>query len=177
MHHTHRTTQPQVRAGQSLVEFALTAPLLVAIVLGIVELGIVFSIYVGLTNSAREAARAASVYRYPDETPLSTDYTAVNTIDAGRLGLFTSTLTETMNPIVAADPFTVTVAYLPAPGAEYTTPSGASAAYDISNPLRSGDTISVTLEQNHRLFWGLFGPSDLLIQASGAARIEPGGAQ
>ena len=39
------------RHGQSLVEFALIAPLLFALMFVLVELGIVFSIYIGLTNT------------------------------------------------------------------------------------------------------------------------------
>lgn len=165
------------RSAQSMVEFALVAPLLVAIVLGMIELGIVFSAYVGLTNSAREAARAASVYRYADATPLSTDPVAVNTVDAGRLVAFTSSLSETLNPLIASQPLTVTIAYLPAPGAVYQQPTGVERPFSLSNPLRAGDTISVTLQHSRRLFWGVLGPTDLLIQASSAARIEPGGAR
>lgn len=170
---TRSTTR---KPGQSLVEFALTAPLFVLIVFGIIELGIVFSVYVGLTNSAREAARAAAIYKFPGATPLSTDATGVNIVDAGRLLEFSEALTATMNPIVAVSAVTPTVAYVAAPGRAYTQPSGALLPYDVGNPLRAGDTVSVTLQHRHRLFFGVFGARDLLIQTSAAARIEPGGA-
>jgi hypothetical protein len=172
-----QTTLQRSRPAQSLVEFALTMPFLVAIVFGIIELGILFSVYVGLTNSAREATRAAAIYRYPEDTPLSTDYVAVNTIDGGRLVAFTTALSETMNPIVASDSVTVTLAYLPAPGAVYQQPAGVTEPFALANPLRAGDTISATLQHSHQLFWGIFGPANVLIQASSAARIEPGGAE
>jgi Flp pilus assembly protein TadG len=159
-----------------MVEFALTAPLFVMLVFGIIELGILFSVYVGLTNSAREASRAAAVYRWDGATPISTDATGINTIDTARLAAFTDTLSATMNPIIATSAVTVEVAYLPAPGRAYQQPAGAALPYDLSNPLRAGDTVSVTLQHSHRLFFGVLGPRDLLIRASGAARIEPGGA-
>src|SRR5687767_5411716 len=55
--------------GQSLVEFALIAPLLFAFLFILIELGIIFSIYIGLTNSAREAARFGSTYQYSSAAP------------------------------------------------------------------------------------------------------------
>jgi Flp pilus assembly protein TadG len=160
-----------------MVEFALTAPLFVLIVFGIIELGILFSVYIGLTNSAREATRAAAIYRYPGATPISTDLTAVNTVDAARLTSFTSILTSTMNPIISSEAVSVTVGYLAAPGDTYTQPTGANLPYNTSNPLRSGDTISATLQYSHQLFWGLLGPNTISLTASSVARIEPGGAQ
>jgi hypothetical protein len=43
--------------GQSLVEFAITLPLLCLLLLGVVDLGVGFKTYIGLTNAAREGAR------------------------------------------------------------------------------------------------------------------------
>lgn len=160
-----------------MVEFALTAPLLVLIIFGIIELGVLFSAYVGLTNSAREAARAAAVYRYPGATPYTTDVATVNTIDSARLTAFTTTLTNTMNPIISSEAISVTVSYLAEPGATYTTPAGASQAYNVANPLRAGDTLSATLQYDQTLFWGLFGDRGITLTTTSAARIEPGGAQ
>lgn len=47
--------------GQSMVEFALVLPILVLLVMGIIQFGIIFSAQIALTNAAREGARAASV--------------------------------------------------------------------------------------------------------------------
>ena len=44
-------------SGQSLVEFALTLPLLLLILLGAIDLGRVFNTYVAITNASREGAR------------------------------------------------------------------------------------------------------------------------
>lgn len=51
-------------SGQSLVEFALVLTPLLFILLGIIQFGFIFNAYVTLTNAAREAARAGSVYVY-----------------------------------------------------------------------------------------------------------------
>ena len=70
--------------GQSLAEFALIAPLLVVVLFGIVELGILLNVYIGMTNSAREAARAGAIFQYTGAAPLSGDTSAVGSIDTAR---------------------------------------------------------------------------------------------
>ena len=51
-------------SGAELIEFALTLPLLLLIVLGIIESGFVFQEYEVLTNAAREGARIAVLSTY-----------------------------------------------------------------------------------------------------------------
>lgn len=48
--------------GQGLVEFALILPLLVTLLLGLTDLGFLLYTNVQVTNAAREAARAGSLY-------------------------------------------------------------------------------------------------------------------
>ncbi len=50
-------------SGQSLVETALLLPLLTLLLIGVVEFGMIFYAHVQVANAAREAARAASLYR------------------------------------------------------------------------------------------------------------------
>src|SRR5262245_33802491 len=47
--------------GAELIEFALTLPLLLLLVLGIIEFGFLFQEYEVVTNAAREGARIASM--------------------------------------------------------------------------------------------------------------------
>ena len=49
--------------GQAYVEFALVLPILLLIVMGIVQFGIVFKDYIALTDSVRVGARQAAVSR------------------------------------------------------------------------------------------------------------------
>ena len=49
--------------GTSMIEFALVLPLLLLMVLGTVELGLIFSRYQILMGSAREGGRVASLFR------------------------------------------------------------------------------------------------------------------
>lgn len=65
MRHLNRDERPLKRfsarqGGQSLVEMALTLPLLLMVVLALVEMGIVFASYTALVNAAREGALFAS---------------------------------------------------------------------------------------------------------------------
>jgi Flp pilus assembly protein TadG len=54
-------------SGAEVIEFALTLPLLLLVVLGIIEFGFVFQQYEVVTNAAREGARIASLTTYgPD---------------------------------------------------------------------------------------------------------------
>lgn len=47
--------------GQTLVEFALVLPVLLLLLLGIIQFGIIFSAHIAITNAAREGARIAAV--------------------------------------------------------------------------------------------------------------------
>jgi len=49
------------RSGQALVELALVVPLLLALILGVVELSRAWNVHQVLTNTAREALRSAVV--------------------------------------------------------------------------------------------------------------------
>ena len=56
------TRRPRSRGrGQSLVEFALVLPLLLVLLFGIIEFGLVFKDVLAINQAAREGARAAAV--------------------------------------------------------------------------------------------------------------------
>ena len=148
--------------GQSLAEFALIAPLLVLILFGIIELGIIINVYIGMTNSAREAARAGAIFQYTGAAPLSGDTSAVGTIDTARQAYVSAMIAETLNPIVDPATIAVTTSYTP------TAPLA-------TNPYRAGDTLAVMIEHPHQLFFGILGPQQITIKATSTMRIEPGG--
>ena len=50
-------------SAQSLVELALLIPLLIVLLTGVFEFGLILYAHVQVSNAAREAARAASLYR------------------------------------------------------------------------------------------------------------------
>ena len=57
-------------SGAELIEFALTLPLLLLIVLGIIEFGLVFREYEIITNAAREGARVGILPAYTGTAPV-----------------------------------------------------------------------------------------------------------
>ena len=59
-----RRIQLQREDGQGVVEFAVVLPLLMAILLGIVQFGIIFNNYETLTDASRVAARRAATSRF-----------------------------------------------------------------------------------------------------------------
>ncbi len=54
-------------AGQSLVEFAITLPVLLMILLGVLDLGRLYFSYIAVVNSAREGARYGA--EFPQDYP------------------------------------------------------------------------------------------------------------
>jgi Flp pilus assembly protein TadG len=50
--------------GQAITEFALVLPILMAILLGIIQFGIIFNNYITLTDATRAGARKAAVSRF-----------------------------------------------------------------------------------------------------------------
>jgi Flp pilus assembly protein TadG len=150
--------------GQSMVEFALILPLLIAFLFGIIELGILFSVYVGMTNSAREAARAGSVYQYTGTAPLTGDLTIQPLIDSERKQYISQIITDTISPMInPTTQLTTTVTYTTL---LTTLPE---------NVYRAGDTVNVQLEHDQPLFFGLLGPKSIRMRATSSMRIEPGG--
>ncbi len=59
-----RRTDIRGEHGQTAVEFALVAPLLIALLLAIIQVGVAFNHYVTLTDAARAGARKAIVARF-----------------------------------------------------------------------------------------------------------------
>ena len=50
--------------GQTMVEFALVVPLLLVVLFGIIQFGVVYNDYVTLTDATRVGARKAAVSRH-----------------------------------------------------------------------------------------------------------------
>jgi Flp pilus assembly protein TadG len=76
------------RRGQALVEFALILPILMLLVTGLLQFGVLLSSQIAFVNGVREAARYGSVLQTADVMQASTNGAAVNTrlnevLDAG----------------------------------------------------------------------------------------------
>ena len=57
-------------AGASAVEFAIIAPVLLALILGVVQLGVLFQARAGLRHAVAEGARLAAIYPIPTDAEI-----------------------------------------------------------------------------------------------------------
>ena len=91
-----------------MAEFAIVLPVLVVLLFGIVQFGILFNNYVTLTDAARAGARAAAVARQSGN-PVGAATSAVRSsgqdLNQGSLGV---TVSSAWNP---GSPVTVTATY------------------------------------------------------------------
>jgi len=100
--------------GQTAVEFALVAPILIALLLGVVQAGMAFHNYLSVTDAARAVARKAILVRF---TPLSQDdinqiaYNASPDLDRSQLSATLTPDPNDPNFPTAGDLVTVTVTY------------------------------------------------------------------
>ena len=109
-----RRAHPRSEHGQTAVEFVLVAPILIALLLGVVQAGIAFHNYLSVTDAARAVARKAILVRF---TPLS--QTDINQIaDQASPDLDPSQLNASVTPDptdplfkTAGSTITVTVTY------------------------------------------------------------------
>jgi Flp pilus assembly protein TadG len=95
--------------GQTAVEFALIAPLLVVLLLAIIQFGIAFHNYVTITDAARAGARKAIVARFASgnfDDAKQTVRDAASSLDQKQL-----TPTVTAPSMTAGSLVTVTVTY------------------------------------------------------------------
>lgn len=126
--------------GAAAVEFALVAPLLLALVLGIVEFGFALNTQIGLTQAAREGARVMAI----TNDPITTRETVRTTTPLVGLNFDDSDIEIHSRDL--ADP----------------------AAVDVENSCKAGYQVTVTIQHEYKLVTGLVGPVQLL--GTGAMR-------
>lgn len=130
------------RRGAAIIEMAIVLPLLVALVFGIMEFGLLLRDYLAMSQVAREATRSAAV----GATTGQIDSTI--TTWAEKLGFTTS----------QAQQITVTKNYIVG-GGEYPLGNDASGEYNNA-PVSSH--VAVGLTYTHNMLLGLFGDTKIL---------------
>lgn len=104
-----RITALRSERGQAAVEFALVAPILIALLLGILQAGIAFNHYVAVTDAARAAARKAITARVSGITVADIQAAARSAaadLDTSQLGV---TVADPSDPGFATPGSTLTV--------------------------------------------------------------------
>ena len=85
--------------GQAITEFALVLPILMAILLGIIQFGIIFNNYITLTDATRAGARKAAVSRFLNDNGAA----AKLAVEDSAQGLDQSVLDPTISVTAAPD--------------------------------------------------------------------------
>jgi len=109
---THRRHIQKLRSerGQAAVEFALIAPMLIVLVLGVLQLGVAFNHYLTVTDAARVAARDAASGRFSNVTAATVEQSARTAAsDLNQTDLKVTVVNPTWN--VPQSDVTVTVTY------------------------------------------------------------------
>jgi Flp pilus assembly protein TadG len=109
----NRTTQLRSERGQTIVELALVAPLLIVLLLGIAQGGIAFNHYLAVTDAARAGSREAILARISSlsvATIQQTAKTAASDLNASQVGV---TVSDPTDPTfqTSGSAVTVTVTY------------------------------------------------------------------
>jgi len=81
--------------GQAMVEFALILPILITLVFGIIQFGILFNHYLTLTDAVRTGARQAAVSRTLSGDPVQRAKDRVKSAAAASITLTDSDITVT----------------------------------------------------------------------------------
>jgi Flp pilus assembly protein TadG len=93
--------------GQSLVEIAVTLPILLLVLMGILDLGRAYWTYITLSDAAAEGAAYAAL------NPTDTEQAIARAADSsnGLIELDTALITVTHSELSAGNPITVTVEF------------------------------------------------------------------
>lgn len=164
-----RRRSPQnAKKGQGLVEFALVFPIVVALIVVVLELGIVFYAYVTVVYATREGARVGALYQTV-AAPLCSDPSIPNQAacrqaanDQNRETLVRTTVTNSLGFLKSAPPNLVqneiVVTYPPMP---------------VMLESRAGQTVEVNVTYHYGFLTGMFGStSGINLRGNASARIE-----
>ena len=72
------------KKGQAVVETALILPIIVVILMGIIDFGLLFSNYLVLANASRDGARSAAI-GYSDQDVMTTVFNITSTMDQSKM--------------------------------------------------------------------------------------------
>lgn len=95
------------KKGQALVETALTLPILLLVLMGIIEFGIIFNSYLIITNASREGARYAAIHDTDNQIQGVVD-NLTQTLDRNKLKL---TITPISSNRISGNSVTVKIDY------------------------------------------------------------------
>ncbi len=93
--------------GQALSEFALVLPVMLLILFGIIQFGIIFNNYIEITAASRQGARTGAVSQSAGCSAEPSDITSAAQQAATGLNMSTMTVTSNISTLCAANNGTV----------------------------------------------------------------------
>jgi Flp pilus assembly protein TadG len=106
-----KVTQSNNEQGQSLLELAITLPILILVLVAIIDFSRAFDAYIVITNAVREGARFGSRVSYLTETDIE-DIVIDDILGSGTNVTLMSDITgDDVDVILGSDAVTVTVNY------------------------------------------------------------------
>ena len=137
------------RQGIAAVEFALVAPVLCSLILGMIEVGRALEVQMALTNAVREGCRgfadntATVPSGYQTGTSAYAQYLVIDSLNNANLGINTSQVTVT----AVATPFTVNGVSMNQATVTATLPYS-SVAWFPAFILKNNLTASITMKKS-----------------------------
>jgi Flp pilus assembly protein TadG len=156
--------------GASAVEFAIIASLLLLILFGTIQFGIIFNRYQGIQAGAREAARLGSLQ---DTTVVAIEDRAADSLSIVNPANKQTCSTSSGTPTLAVDKWCVQVFKREAPGGSL-TPHTTSTASTPCNAIQPGNSKSVVVKvwYRTRLDIPLWASPQLNVSGHGEFRCE-----
>ena len=136
------------RRGAALLEFALVLPVLVLVLLGIIDFGLLNRETLVVSNAAREGARAAALGETSSGVRDRIQNMAAPPLQPDSAGRFRNG-TVTLEQATPSGPTGQTLAYGP-------WPPDVGEAPNRKNAVARGSYVRVTVLYNHRSITGLF---------------------
>ncbi len=131
------------RQGTGLVEFALVAPLLLAIMLGIIDFGLLGRATLTVANAAREGARAASVGQSTSNIYTRVANAGAPTLKTNASGQVTNGSIVMQQAVYAGVP--VYIAW----------PADSGSGTDARNSVAPGNYVRITVNCEYRSLTGV----------------------
>ncbi len=179
MQTSKKISKTESQRGQALVEFALVLMFIILpFTFVLVDSAVMLFTYAEVTNAAREAARAASIYQYqcpPSPSPCATDpsYTSAQQqtmVDTARRSYvdtyFQSEDSRWLSALIGYPQCDVHIDYPDNP-----QESGS----DVYHVYRETDSLILRLACPRKLLFGLVSTNQITLTGSATMRIEPGG--
>ncbi len=178
MQTSKKNSKTESQRGQALVEFALVLMFVILpFTFVLVDSAVMLFTYAEVTNAAREAARAASIYQYqcpPSPSPCATDPAYTSTQQQAMIDTARRSYVDTYFQSEDSRWLSALIGY-PQCNVQINYPDNSQDSAGIIHVYREMDSLVLSLQCPRQLLFGLVSTNQITLTASATMRIEPGG--